>query len=446
MAQLAPEAKDAYLSAFREFEKGLNGASRSPIHRLRRQAVGRFESLEFPTTADEAWRYTDVAPIVSTSFEQVINSAPPGLSAKQIEPFAFNGTELVFVNGHYAPELSSQENLPRGAKAVSLKAAVDSDDDLLSKHLGQYADYEAQPFTALNTAFVHDGALIYVPANTVVESPITILFVSTANGQPTVSHPRCLVIAESHSQLAIVETYAGLGTTPYFTNAITEIAAAEHAVVDHYKLVLEGAKSFHVATTQTCQGSASNVSTHAISLGGRLVRNEVNARLSGEGGEATVNGFYLLDESQHVDNHTLIEHVEPHCTSHELFKGILDEKSKGVFRGRIYVHQKAQKTDAYQTNQNLLLSDDAGVTAKPQLEIYADDVKCSHGTTIGQLDENAIFYLRSRGLGPEAARQILIQAFADEILDRIRVAPVRARLDGWVRDKFDRIPGLRKKR
>ncbi len=445
MAQPAPDAKDAYLSAYREFEKGLNGASRSPIDRLRRQAVDRFESLEFPTTADEAWRYTNVAPIVSTSFKQVMSGTPPRLSAKQIKPFTFNGTQLVFVNGQYAPELSSLENLPRGAKAVCLKAAIDSDDDLLSRHLGQHADYEAQPFTALNTAFVHDGALIHVPGNTVVEAPINVLFVSTANGQPTVSHPRCLVLAESHSQVSIVETYAGLGTTPYFTNAVTEIVAGENAVVDHYKLVLEGDEAFHVATTQTCQEHAANVSTHTISLGGRLVRNDVNARLSGEGGEATVNGFYLLDGAQHVDNHTLIEHVEPHCTSHELFKGILDGKSKGVFRGKIFVHQKAQKTDAYQTNQNLLLSGDAGVTAKPQLEIYADDVKCSHGATIGQMDENAIFYLRSRGLGPEAARQILIQAFADEILDRIRVAPVRARLGGWVREKFERLPGLRKK-
>lgn len=442
MARPAAQTKEAYLSAHRAFERGLNGADRFPLRSLRRQAADRFERLDFPTTGDEAWRYTNAAPIVATRFQPALGGRPVAVGPEQIEPFAYDAIQLVFVNGRYAPELSSLEHLPDGARAGSLSADLDPEDTLLSKHLGQYADYEAQTFTALNTAFVHDGAFVHVPRNVAFDAPVHILFVSTADERPIVSHPRCLVLTEAHGALSIVETYVGFGNAPYFTNAVTEIVAGEGSVVDHYKLVLENEAAFHVATTQTSQGGASNVSTHTISLGGRLVRNEVNARLAGEGGEATVNGFYLLDASEHVDNHTLIEHVAPHCTSHEFFKGILNGRSKGVFRGKIYVHQTAQKTDAYQTNQNLLLSDDASVVAKPQLEIYADDVKCSHGATIGQIDEKAIFYLRSRGVGPETARQVMIQAFADEILDNVRIDAVRTRLNDWVKAKLERSPIL----
>jgi Fe-S cluster assembly protein SufD len=210
-------------------------------------------------------------------------------------------------------------------------------------------------------------------------------------------------------------------------------------VVDHYKLGLEDAEAYHIAAMQTCQGANSNVSTHSVSLGGLLVRNEVNAKLAGEGCEATVNGFYLLEENQHLDNHTLIEHAQPNCTSHELYKGILGGSSQGVFRGKIHVHKIAQKTDAFQTNQNLLVSENANANAKPQLEIYADDVKCSHGVTIGQLDEDAIFYLRARGIGKENARNLLVHAFANDIINRVKVDPIRKHLEGLVMNKFGNL-------
>jgi Fe-S cluster assembly protein SufD len=265
------------------------------------------------------------------------------------------------------------------------------------------------------------------------------VFNSTPSGAPSISHPRTLVLAEENSQATIVETYTGGGT--YFTNAVTEVIADDGAVVDHYKLELESPDAFHIATMQSRQGARSNLSTHAISLGGKLVRNEVNALLAGEEGEATVNGFYLTDCEQHIDNHTLIEHAEPNCNSHELYKGILGGRSSGVFRGKIHVHRKAQETDAYQSNQSLLISENAGINTKPQLEIYADQVKCSHGATIGQLDQNAVFYLRSRGLRLPTAQRILAHAFAVDILNRIKPDSVRNYLERIVMDKFERAQG-----
>ena len=276
---------------------------------------------------------------------------------------------------------------------------------------------------------MEDGAFVYVPKGKVVVEPIHLLFLTTASERALVTHPRNLIVAEPSSQVTVVETYAGLGDGVYFTNAVTEIIARENSVIDHYKIVREGGAAFHMATLQLHQERSSTVDAHTVCLGGILVRNDINTVLDGEGCECTLNGLYLVIGKEHVDNHLVVDHASPHCNSREFFKGILDGHGRGVFSGRIIVRKDAQKTDAKQTNRSLLLSQDARVESKPQLEILANDVKCTHGATIGQVSEEALFYLRSRGLSKEAARSLLVFAFAGECLDRVRIKPLRAQLE-----------------
>jgi Fe-S cluster assembly protein SufD len=430
------EEKDLYLSDFSRFERAL--AQRSGrLYDLRHEAIDRFAELGFPTLRDEEWRFTNLAGLAKTPFTLARGEggrpAVGGVARSGDRAITERGSalearhRLVVVNGHFVEKLST---LPPGPVfAGGLAAALASQPQLVECHLARYAEFEEQAFTALNTAFVRDGALIYVPDNQVVQEPIHLVVVSAGGDRPTVSHPRVLVVVGRNSRVTLVETYTGAAGEVYFTNAVTEIVAGENAVVDHYKLQEEGAEAFHVATLQVQQARSSIVSSHFVSLGGRLVRNEVNAVLDAPGCECTLNGLYLASGRQHIDNHTVIEHAKPHCTSHELYKGILDGQAHGVFNGKIHVHQDAQKTDAKQTNQTLLLSADAVINTKPQLEIYADDVKCTHGATVGQLSDEALFYLRSRGIDAEAARGLLTYAFANDIVGRIKVVPVRRRLE-----------------
>ena len=284
---------------------------------------------------------------------------------------------------------------------------------------------------------MEDGAYVHIPKGVYLEQPIHLVFVSTADAGPVVSHPRNLIVAETGSQATIIESYLGLGDGVYFTNAVTEIVVGENAVIDHYKVGREAQQAYHVGTTQIYQDRSSNASSHAVTIGGAIVRNDINTLLDGEGAQCTLNGLYLVSGRQHVDNHLRVEHAKPHCDSREFFKGVLDGHGKAVFTGRIIVRKDAQKTDAKQTNMNLLLSKHAQVDTKPQLEIFADDVKCTHGATIGQIDENAMFYLRSRGLSEPAARSLLVFAFASEAIDRIRPQLLRAQLRQML---FDRLP------
>ncbi|MGH7962072.1 MAG: Fe-S cluster assembly protein SufD [Candidatus Binatia bacterium] len=423
-----------YLSDFDQFEK--NGAAQEPswLRQLRQSAISRFVELGFPTIRHEEWKYTSVAPIARSRFQPAA-SERNGLTAQTLAHVSLAEvarTQLVFVNGHYSQELSSTRSLPEGVQVESLATVLHVDPARAEPHLAQYANYQDHSFVALNTAFMEDGAFVYVPKGIAVEVPIHLLFVSTAltvNGQPTVSHPRNLIVIDDDSQAMIVESYLGGATGGYFTNAVSEILAGENTVLAHYKLEQESDAAFHIATTQAYLSRNCNFVSQALALGGALVRNDVNAVLAGEGSECTLDGLYMTTGQQHVDTHTRVDHVQPHCSSRELYKGILDGKSKGVFNGKIYVHKDAQKTDAKQANKNLLLSEDAVINTKPQLEIYADDVKCTHGSTIGQLDQDAIFYLRSRGIGPEAARGLLTYAFASEMISRIKVEPLRARLN-----------------
>jgi Fe-S cluster assembly protein SufD len=332
---------------------------------------------------------------------------------------------VVFVNGFYAPELSA---IPAGVTVGNLAEALVRAPEEIEAHLGRHAAFENHFFTALNTAFFHDGAYLRVPAGQVIEEPIHLIHLSLLGDEGALVSARNLIVAGENSQVTIVESYGGLPGAASLTTAVTEIVAEPAAVIDHYKVQQESEASFHLANTQVHQMRGSNFSTHFIGFGGKLVRNEVRVLLDGEGCEATINGLYRAGGTQHVDNLTVIDHARPHCSSHELYKGILDGKAKGVFNGKIFVRQDAQKTDAKQTNKTLLLSDDATINTKPQLEIYADDVKCTHGATVGQLDEEATFYLRTRGIGLAEARDLLTFAFANDVIGRMKVQALRDRL------------------
>ncbi len=397
------------------------------LQRIREQAGQRFAQLGWPTTHLEEWQYTNLQPLQSRFEAGAFREAPcgtgfPACPEDGLESPSHTGeanlpgalAELVFVNGVYAPEASTI-NATAGLRVWTFR---DAPVELLEQHFARYADYANHALTALNTANAEDGAVVEVTG--VVEGFVHLLFVGSAGFQ---SYPRNLVIAGRGAQIAVVETYAGSGS--YFTNAVTEIVAGDGAVVDHYKLESESLEAFHIGTVHVHQERSSSVTSRSISIGGGVVRNDVSVSLAGEGASLVLDGLFITAGTQHVDNHTLIDHVVPHCDSIELYKGVLDGNSRGIFDGRIIVRPDAQKTVSRQTNKNLLLSDTAIVDSKPTLEISNDDVKCNHGSTIGQLEEEPLFYLRSRGIGESEARAMLVYAFASEIVDRMKLEPVR---------------------
>jgi Fe-S cluster assembly protein SufD len=432
---------ERYLSAFRHYQK--NGAGNGPawVKELRRSAIASFETLGFPTNRNEDWKYTSVGSLVATGFQldehgrnDTTSVAEDALRALSFADSADN--RLVFVNGVYLPELSGLRGLPVGARVESLAEALRRDDDILHAHLSRYVRYQEHSFVALNTAFIEDGALILIPKGAVMEEPIYLVFVSTGQYRPVVSHPRNLIVAEEGSQARIVESHVGAGNGAYFANAVTEIFGGEGASIEHYLLQREGDAGFHIGTLEAELSRQCNLSAHSITLAGSLVRNDVHVVLNGEGSECCLNGLYLVDGKQHVDNHTEIEHCMPRARSQELYKGILSGSARGVFNGKILVHKDAQKSDARQTNKNLVLSENAVINTKPQLEIHADDVKCSHGSTVGQLDRDSLFYLRSRGIGSAEAQSLLCYAFASEVVNKVKIATMRAQLDNYLLRKF----------
>jgi Fe-S cluster assembly protein SufD len=393
----------------------------------RREAFDRFTRLGFPTLKNEEWRFTSVAALSKVPFK-LAGPERAGLddaALRELLRGTDGGQRLVLVNGYFAADLSRYDP----ELVAPLSEFLERCPDLVNAHLACHAPYERFAFTALNTAFLREGACIRIPEGMIKQGkPIHLVYISTTNGEPTVAHPRALIVAEPGSQATVVESYLGRDTDVYFSNAVTEVVLGYNAAIDHYKVQREGGEAFHIATLQVHMSRASNFSSHLVSLGGAFVRNETNAVIDGEGCECTLNGVSLASGQQLVDNHTRIDHARPHCTSHELYKHILGGQARGVFNGKIYVHPDAQKTDAKQTNQTLLLSADAVMDTKPQLEIFADDVRCTHGATVGQLDETAIFYLRSRGIGRDEARSLLTFAFANDIVARIKVGPVRDQL------------------
>ncbi len=424
------------LSKYETFERGLPSHPESIKH-LRRQGKDSFEANGLPTTRQEEWRKTNVAAIGRTSFERVSQDTN-SLSHEQIRSFLLpDCIDLVFINGRFSHKHSQLEDLPKDIFAGSLANALVQKPELVEAHLGQYADL-GHPFVALNSAFIEDGAFIHVPSGVTVEKTIHVLFLATArDGTPTVSYPRNLFVAEESSQVTVVESYGGFRDDRYFTCPVTEIVGLANSVIDHYRLGQESLGAFHVATQKVYLSRDANFFTHSINHGGALVRNDIQALLDAEGIHCTLNGLYLARGSQHVDHQMRVDHAKPNCHSYELFKGILEDRARAVFNGRIYVHQDAQKTDAKQSNRNLLLSKGALVYSNPQLEIFADDVRCTHGSTTGHLDDEAIFYLRSRGIGEEAARSLLTYSFAGEVLDEIRLEAVRKEFEEFL---FTRLP------
>ncbi len=432
------EIKEWYLDEFKKFESTLNGESAEPIHQLRKEAISNFSGLSFPNTKDEEWKYTNIAPLLKYNFKPSISKG--NISVEQVNKFLFDQFEnnlLVFVNGHFDEKLSRIKDLPKGVIAGSISEAIKQKSPVIEKHFGKYADFKNQIFTALSTAYIKDGAFIFVPEGKVIEDAFHILFLTTAEDDKILTQPRNLFVAGKNSQVTIIEHYSSLSEDVYFTNAVTEIYTDENAVVDHIKLQEESTKAFHIGRMEVDQERASNFSSHTISFGADLSRNDFNTKFNAEGGESMLNGLFLIEGTQLFDVHTMIDHAKPHCNSHEHYKGVLDDKSRGVFNGKVMVRKDAQKTNAFQENNNIILSDDALVNTKPQLEIFADDVKCSHGATIGQLNKDSMFYLKSRGISEETARTILIHAFASDVIQSIKVKPIKDYIEEILSKRFN---------
>lgn len=427
----------SYLEDFAAFSRNGGGGGRPWLPVVRRSALDRFQALGFPTPKLEDWHFTSVASIAESDFRTLL-AASGDVRAEHLTPFLM-GQEwplAVFVNGRFSVELSRLEGLDTKVSVMPLARAWESMPELLETHLSKVASFEDRTFTALNTAFMYDGAVIHAPADTVAAAPIHLLFISDSNVAKSVAHPRNLIVVDRHAKLSVIESYVSLGDAGYFTNGVTEIVLGDGAHLEHYKLQRESLCAYHIGTTEVRQARDSRFVSFSFATGAALSRTNIYTSLAGEGSSAELNGLYIVDGTQHVDHQTSIEHVSPNCSSHEVYKGILDGSSHGVFNGKVYVHPEAQKTDGKQSNNNLLLSDRARIDTKPQLEIFADDVKCTHGATVGRLDNTAMFYLRSRGIPEKEARSLLTYAFAADVLQRIELEPLREALEGMVRERI----------
>ena len=429
------ERLDAVLAEHARFVQGRGTSAPAWLRDLRERAAARFRTLGFPTVRQEEWRFTNVAPIAETPFRLAEKTPTNAADLVARVRFPECAARIVVLNGQFAPELSSLDKLPRGLVAGSLASAIAHNRPEVT-HLGQ-TPWEQAPFVALNTAFLEDGAFVAIAPNAVIERPIHIVVINGGAGR-TMAHPRTLIVSGANSQARIAQTFLGAAGESHFANVVTEVSAGENAILDLYTDQREMDTAYHVAAVHIQLQRNAVVKSRAITLGGKLVRNDIVGVLGGEGAHVALDGVYLVDGDRLVDNHTTIDHAVPHCTSHELYKGILDGKSKAVFNGRIIVREDAQKTDSKQTNRALLLSDDAVINSNPQLEIFADDVKCTHGAAIGQLDEEAMFYLRARGLTERDARYMLIHAYAGEVLQGITVEPLRLQLERELFTQLDR--------
>jgi Fe-S cluster assembly protein SufD len=418
-----------------EIQRRTNGATGSWLPARRRAAFERFEALGFPTLKHEAWRHTDVGPIARTVF----GAAPAEVPLPQPGDVAtaalagVRGPVLVVVNGRFVPELSQLAALPRGVRVESLAAALAAGAPAVQQHLGQIATLEEYPFTALNTALLEDGAFVHLGRGVVLEEPIQLVFFAVpgaVEAPPFETHPRVLVVAEEGSQAVVAESWTGTGV--YLSNAVTEIVVGPGAAVTHCKVQRESKTGFHVARVRAALERNARFESYALAFGAAIARTEVDVVFGAEGGECRLGGLYAVAGKQLSDNQTFVDHTQPHCTSNQLYKGILTGDARAVFNGRVVVRPQAQKTVAHQTNRNLLLSERALVDTKPQLEIYADDVQCTHGATIGRLQEEQVFYLLSRGIGRVEATDILMQAFARDVVSQARPEAVRAALEGWI--------------
>jgi Fe-S cluster assembly protein SufD len=449
MVSTVPETASREVEPFQEkFARVLAAqAGREPgwLESIRQAGMTRFAALGFPGLQHEDWRFTSLAPLAKLHCKPVLERSPADDARAGLETYPFApvpGCQLVFVNGHFAPPLSRLDSLPAGVQVTSLAAVLAAEPARLERHLTRYAATDDNPFAALNEAFFQDGAFLHVPAGVEVAEPVQLIFVTTAKESGATIQPRNLFLVESGARLTVLESYLAAGDGRYFTNAVTECLVGDDATVEHLKFQDESVAAFHIATLQSRLGRDCRFQQHSFALGARLSRNNIRTTLAAEGLECVLNGLYLTKGEQLADHHMVVEHARPHGASHEYFNGILDDRSKGVFHGRILVRPEAQKTDAKQTNKNLLLSDEATVDTKPQLEIYADDVRCTHGATVGQMNPDAIFYLRARGVGLPTARRMLMHAFAGEIIDRVLCEAARETLDRLVWDRLEQNPHI----
>jgi Fe-S cluster assembly protein SufD len=401
-----------------------------------------FQELGFPSVKDEEWKYTNVAPIARIDFKPATLAGAASIGSGDgeeapAEVVEAKDSQLVFVNGILRSDLSSLAALPPEVVAIDLSQAISDEryGEIAWKYLAQQADYVADGFTALNTAFISHGVFVYIPKGVTVEAPIHLLFIS--DGAQTANFPRVLVVAGENSSATLIESYAGNHDAQYFTNAVVELVLKDGARLEHYKVQRESNRAFHIATTAADLGPNSRYDATTITFGAELSRHDINVTMDQEGSECWVDGLYLVTTGQHADTHSLIDHRKPHCTSHQLYKGILDGKSRAVFNGKVFVRHDAQKTDAMQTNKNLLLSNEARVDTKPQLEILADDVKCAHGAAVGQIDEDELFYLETRGIHHDLARNLLTYGFAEEVIGKIKIESIRAQLDEAVLNRLN---------
>lgn len=430
MTQLAEETS-SHMSNFSRFEQESSLPAHPWLERLRKGAIARFEASGFPSTSEEEWRFTNVAPIAKIPFRL---ARPEGAVERRFSmPHAI---ELVFVNGIFSPQLSRLNKLPRNARIQPLAAALQDNGDVVEPYLARHALVEdkTNPFIALNTGFIRDGAFVHVGRGAMIETPIHLQFLSTASREASVSHPRVLIVMEDGSSATIVESYQAAGGErgAYLSNSVSEIVMGANAHLDHCRLQQESLDGYHLGAVAATLGRGANFVSHSAAIGAAIARTDFDVRLNGEFAEATLNGLVIASGNQLIDNHTLLQHEKPNCPSHELYKHVLDGKATGVFKGKIFVQKDAQKTDSKQTSKSLLLSDEATMHSQPALEIYADDVKCTHGSTIGPVDEDQVFYLRSRGVSAEAARHLLTYAFAADITRRIKVEPVRSLLEDFM--------------
>ncbi|HEY5940668.1 MAG TPA: Fe-S cluster assembly protein SufD [Gemmatimonadales bacterium] len=406
---------------------------------VRQAAIDRFAAVGFPTARDEEWRFTPIAPIAQGTWRRGVSRSPE-ITRDELAPFIFGHPEwttLVFVDGGYREALSSTSELAPGVRAGSLAEVLQADGALLEKHLARHASIEGSPFTALSTAFIQDGGFLHVPANTDLTRPVHLVFVTTSDAAGSVTHPRNLIVVDRGARASVIESYVSLAEgTSYWTNAVTEVVAGANSWIEHTRIQRESERAYHVGLTHVEQQRDSHYRSFTLAMGGALARHNLHARLNGENVETLMYGLYLTRGDQVVDNHTAIYHDQPNCRSWEVYKGVLDGRSRAVFNGKVFVKPEAQKTDAKQTNRNLLLSDTAKVDTKPQLEIFADDVKCTHGATVGRLDDVALFYARSRGVPAAKAQRLLTYAFAAEVTSEIVLEPVRDELDRLVRERL----------
>jgi len=397
---------------------------------MRANGASAFAQLGFPTTRNEDWLYTNVSSLNERTFTQ--DGVTDRVGDADLTPFLFGQPEwprVVFVNGQWSEMLSTLDTLPEGVRVQSLAQAVRDNSEMVSRYLGTVVPANRDGFSALNASAVGVGAVVHVAKEMVSDTPLHIVHVSTAGANDLLSQPRHLIVVEPHAKASVIESFVSLGDAANFTNTVTEVVVEDGATLNHLRIQQESSRAVHIGTVEARQGRDSHFISFSFIAGAALSRTNIYTVLHGEGCGTTLNGLYLLDGKQHGDTQTRVEHVAPRCFSREMYKGLLDGASHGVFNGKVYVHPEAQKTDGKQTNQTLLLSDKARIDTKPQLEIFADDVKCTHGATVGRIDETALFYLKSRGVGATLARQLLMYAFAADVLEAIECEPVRDELE-----------------